>query len=52
MAICHFCVSIVKDNENWPLLFKSSVTRGFLAFESNGKTILSPREEKSWTTLV
>jgi hypothetical protein len=43
---------IAEDNENWLLIFKNSARRGFLASGSNGKTILGPREEKSWTTLL
>jgi hypothetical protein len=51
-VICHFLISIVKDNENWLLFFKNSARRGFLALGPYGKTILNPREEKSWTTLA
>jgi hypothetical protein len=52
MVICHFWISTVKDKVNWLLVFKNSARRGFLALRSNGKTILGPREEKSWTTLT
>jgi hypothetical protein len=42
----------VKDNENWLLVFKNSVRRDVFVLGSNGKTILDPRDEKSWSTLV
>jgi hypothetical protein len=31
MAICHFSISVEKDNENWLLVLKNSARRGFLA---------------------
>jgi hypothetical protein len=37
---------IVKDNENWLSVFKSSARRDFFTLDSNGKTILGPREKK------
>jgi hypothetical protein len=52
MVICRFSINIVKDDENWLLVLKNSARRGFLALGSNGKTILFPREEKNWTTLL
>jgi hypothetical protein len=39
-------MSIIKDNENWPLISKSSARKGFFAFGSNRKTILGPRVEE------
>jgi hypothetical protein len=33
-------------------MFKNSATRGFLALGSNGKTIIVPRKEKSWTAVT
>jgi hypothetical protein len=51
MVICHFRISIVKDNEKWLYALKYSARMGLLALGSNRKTILGPREEKSWTTL-
>jgi hypothetical protein len=52
MVICIFWISIVKDNKDWLLDFKNSARRGILAFGSNGKTILGPRDEKVWTSLI
>jgi hypothetical protein len=52
MVICHFWISIVKNNANWLLVFKNSARRGFLALESSRKTILGPWEEKGCTTLA
>jgi hypothetical protein len=43
---------MVKDYDSWILVFKNSAGRGFLALGSIGKTILGPREERSWTTLL
>jgi hypothetical protein len=40
MIICHFWLSIVKNNEHWLLDFKNSVWRGFLVFGSNWKLFL------------
>jgi hypothetical protein len=37
MVICLFWKSIVKDNENWLLVFQNSSRRGFLALGPNGK---------------
>lgn len=34
------------------ICFKNCASRRFLALGSIGKTILGPREERSWTTLV
>jgi hypothetical protein len=42
----------VSDNENWLLVSKNSARWGFLVLVSNRKTILDPREEKIWTTLI
>lgn len=39
---------IVKDNENWLLVFKHNVTRGFLDLGSKHKTSL-PEGRRSWT---
>jgi hypothetical protein len=47
MLICRFWVSIVKDNENWPLVLKNSARRGFLALGSNGKTYSWPKGRKT-----
>jgi hypothetical protein len=52
MVICHFCKRIVKDNENWLLLFINSPRWGFLVLWYNGKSILGTRKEKSWITLI
>jgi hypothetical protein len=48
----NFQINIVKDTENWLLVLKNCARWGFLALGANGKTILGPREEKSWTTLT
>jgi hypothetical protein len=48
MVICHFWIIIVKDNENWLLVFKNSDRRGFLALGSYGKIITGPMEGKRW----
>jgi hypothetical protein len=52
MVICYFWLRDVKDSDNWLLVFIDSARRGFLALESNRKTILGPKEKKSWTTLA
>jgi hypothetical protein len=44
--------TVVKDTENWILVFKNNSRRCFLALGPNRKTILGPREEKSWTILM
>jgi hypothetical protein len=49
--IYHLRIRTVKD-KNSLLVFKNSARRSFLALGSNGKTILGPREEKRWTTLI
>jgi hypothetical protein len=41
VVICYFWVAIVKDNENWLLVFKNNARRGFLAHGSNGKATLA-----------
>jgi hypothetical protein len=51
MVICHFWISIVKDNENWPLDFKNSARSGFLALRYGGKTIFGQEQEKRCTIL-
>jgi hypothetical protein len=50
MVLFNFLRSIVKDSENWLLVFRNTARRGFLDLGSNRKTILGPREGKSWTT--
>jgi hypothetical protein len=51
MVICHFRISIVKDNENWLLVFKDSARRGFLALGANEKIFLARGKKKRWTAL-
>jgi hypothetical protein len=43
---------MLKITKNRLSVFKNSARRGFLAFESNGKTILVAREEKRRTTMA
>jgi hypothetical protein len=45
MVICYFWRSILKDNENWLLVFKNSVWKSFITLGSYRKTILGSREE-------
>jgi hypothetical protein len=45
MAVCHFRISIVKDNENRPVSFKNIAGRTFFALGSNGKIILGKGNE-------
>lgn len=46
LCLCITYEYVVKDKENWVLIFKNIARRGLLSFESNGKNILEPREGK------
>jgi hypothetical protein len=52
MEICYIWVSFVEDNEDWLVVSKNSSTSGFLAYGSNGKSILDLKEKASLTTLL
>jgi hypothetical protein len=53
MGIFNFFVGrpIIKDEENWLTVLKSSARRGFMILGSNGKAIFDPGEEKCLPTL-
>jgi hypothetical protein len=46
LVICHFLISVAKNNENLLLVFKNRTRMGFLALGFNEKTIFGPGKEK------
>jgi hypothetical protein len=50
MAVCHFWISIFKNNAKWLIVFKNHARRSFWPFGPTGQLFLA-REKKSWTTL-
>jgi hypothetical protein len=46
------CISIVKGNENWLLVFRNSARRGSSALQSSRIMIFGLIEYRSWSTLV
>jgi hypothetical protein len=44
--------TLLKETEQWLIIFRNIARRGFLSFGSNGKATLGSMEEASWSILV